>query len=229
MGVWGTGSFENDSALDWVRQISSAEDIVAKFDALAELDEAESPHSEDAICLELASEIIAAAEAVAILMGQVAPGTPKDLLQSLASFEKPDIALVEQAKMAVSEVLGDSELLDLWSEEGSDREGWNLAITGLIARLNADVTDVPLSAEDIAEIGSALSPCVFCGKEIEPKQLTSLSICDMSSKDSMIMERSVFCHLSCLNSKLHPRYLIQNWKFNVDDALVDQILGGGAD
>lgn len=229
MGVWGASSFENDSALDWVTEISNVGDIVAKFNALAELDEATPPDQEVSIGVELASEIIAAAEVVALLMSQIAPDTPEDLRNKLTEFGKPDTALIEQAKMSVSEVLGDSELLDLWSENASDRESWNLAITGLIERLNADVTDIPPSAEDIADVGGNLSPCVFCGKDIEPKQLTRLSLRDMSSKDSMIIERGMYCHFSCINSKLHPRHLIQNWKFNVDDALVDRILGNQTD
>ncbi len=222
MGTWGPGSFENDSALDWVSGISSREDVAAKFDALADLEDAD-------IDVDLASEIIAAAETVAILMGQIAPDAPKDLLKKLDNFEKAEPALIEQAKMAVSEVLGDSELLDLWSEDPEESVGWNLAITGLIARLNSDVTAKPPSPAEIKEISGGFGPCVFCNKDIEPKDLTSLSIRDMSSKDNMAMSYGVYCHLSCLNGKLHPRRLIQNWKFNVDDALVDQILKGPAD
>lgn len=224
MGVWGAGSFENDSALDWVGQISKVGDIVDKFDALAQLDD----ESDAIIDAGLASEIVAAAEVTAILMGQTAPNIPQDVLQNLSGFGKADAALIEQAKMAVSEVLGDSKLLDLWSES-SDSAEWNLAITGLIERLNADVTNNPPSTAEIEEISGGLSPCIFCNKDIEPKELTSLSIRDMTSKDSLFMERGQFCHLSCLNSKLHPKHLIQNWKFSVDDALVDQLLGDTPD
>ncbi|GAB5481349.1 MAG: hypothetical protein Pars92KO_11060 [Parasphingorhabdus sp.] len=222
MGAWGPGSFENDSALDWVSGISSLEDVAAKFDALADLEEAD-------IDVDLASEIIAAAEIVAMLMGQIAPDAPEDALKKVDNFAKPDAALVAQAKMAVSEVLGESELLDLWSENLEDSAGWNVAITGLITRLNADVNVNPPSSEEIEEISGGLSPCVFCDKDIEPENLTSLSFRDMSSKDNLAISHGVYCHLSCLNSKLHPRRLIQNWRFNVDDALVDQILKGPAD
>ncbi len=222
MGAWGPGSFENDSALDWVSGISSLENVAAKFDALADLEDAD-------IDIDLASEIIAAAEIVAISIGQIAPNIPSDLLKNLDNLAKADAALIEQAKMSVSEVLGDSELLDLWSEDPEDSAGWNVAITGLIARLNADVSVNPPSPKEIEEISGGLSPCVFCDKDIEPKDLTSLSFRDMSSKDSLAMSHGVYCHLSCLNSRLHPRRLIQNWRFNVDDALVDQILKGPAD
>ncbi len=222
MGAWGTGSFENDSAQDWVSDITGLSDVAAKFDALASLEESD-------IDVDLASEIIAAAEIVAISMGQVAHDIPSNLLKKLDKLEKADAALIEQAKMAVSEVLGDSELLDLWSEDSQDSAGWNLAITGLIARLNSDVTANPPSPAEVEEISGGFGPCVFCNKDIEPKDLTSLSIRDMSSKDNMAMSYGVYCHLSCLNSKLHPRRLIQNWKFNVDDALVDKILRGPAD
>ncbi len=222
MGAWGTGSFENDSAQDWVSDITSLSDVAAKFDALARLEESD-------IDVDLASEIIAAAEIVAISMGQVAHDIPSNLLKKLDKLEKADAALIEQAKMAVSEVLGDSELLDLWSEDSQDSAGWNLAITGLIARLNSDVTANPPSPAEVEEISGGFGPCVFCNKDIEPKDLTSLSIRDMSSKDNMAMSYGVYCHLPCLNSKLHPRRLIQNWKFNVDDALVDKILRGPAD
>ncbi|WP_108810192.1 DUF4259 domain-containing protein [Sphingorhabdus sp. Alg231-15] len=222
MGAWGTGSFENDSAQDWVSDVTSLSDVTAKFDTLASLEEQD-------IDVDLASEIIAAAEIVAISMDQVAPDIPGDLLKKLDKLEEADAALIEQAKMAVSEVLGDSELLDLWSEDSEDSAGWNLAITGLIARLNSDVAANPPSPAEIKEVSGGFGPCVFCSKDIDPKDLTSLSIRDMSSKDNMAMSYGVYCHLSCLNGKLHPRHLIQNWKFNVDEALVDQILKGPAD
>ena len=34
MGAWGSGSFENDAALDWAAGVQSIEDVSAPFDRL---------------------------------------------------------------------------------------------------------------------------------------------------------------------------------------------------
>ncbi len=46
MGAWGSGSFENDSALDWAASVRSLEDVRKPFDrlkALTESSEGEPP------------------------------------------------------------------------------------------------------------------------------------------------------------------------------------------
>ncbi|SIN92802.1 protein of unknown function [Parasphingorhabdus marina DSM 22363] len=229
MGAWGAGSFENDDALDWAAEVGSVEDIAAPFDELSALDEDPDAEEEPYVDVDLASRVIAAAEAVASMMGRIAPDVPDDLQKRLEKLGEPDSALIEKAKFGVSRVLMDSELLELWSEGDGDNNEWNIAITGLIDRLNADV---PCETPEIAEIkgiSGDLTPCAFCGKGIAENELSSLEYRDLTSKDSMHMARGIYCHLSCLNGKLHPKHIVQNWRFAVDDDEVDRILNGDID
>lgn len=229
MGAWGAGSFENDAAMDWIADISTLQDIEAKFDELSILDDDETSDGSPFIDADLASEVVAAAEIVAALMDRIALDVPEELQASLQKLGKAEPSLIDKAKIAVSRILTDSELLELWSENEDDPNEWNIAITGLIDRLNADVPyDRPSKAE-VEEIAGELTPCVFCGKGILQHELSSITFQDLSSKNALFMSRGLYCHLSCLNGKIHPKHLIQNWKFNVDDAEVDRIINGDID
>jgi hypothetical protein len=71
MGAWGPGGFENDTALDFAGRIGSLDDIRAALSV-------ETPGTP--IDAEAASEIVAAAECVAAMLGNPADDMPDDLL-----------------------------------------------------------------------------------------------------------------------------------------------------
>lgn len=229
MGTWGAASFENDTAMDWAVDVSKVLDIEQKFDQLTALEEGLEATEAPVVDVDLACEVIAAAESVAVLMDRVAKDVPEDLLKRLKNLGAADAKLIEKAKFAVSRVIMDSELVELWAEDGDDPNEWNIAITGLIDRLNADVPFDTPTREEVVSISGDLTPCAFCGEGIEAKELASIEFRDLSDKDALFMSRGIYCHLACLNGKLHPKHLIQNWKFAVDDAEVDRILGKSAD
>lgn len=229
MGAWGAGSFENDDALDWAADVKALADLERPFEELTALDEDPEATEEPYVDVDLASAVIAAAESVAAMMGRIAPDMPEDLQKRLEKLGQPDAALVEKAKFAVSRVLMDSELLELWSEDEDDPNEWNIAITGLIDRLNADVPYEAPEPAEIQKIAGNLTPCAFCGEGIAEGELSSIEFRDLTSKESLPMARGIYCHLSCLNGKLHPKHIVQNWRFAVDDAEVDRILNGEID
>ena len=133
MGAWGIGSFENDTALDWLydfgendfRLIDRTLAGVAGMVAADELDADE------------ASEVLAAAECVAAAAGYPLNNPPEELAEWLAENSpiqvKPDY--IEMARKAVARVLADSELRELWLESG-EFDGWETAVTNLQSRLN---------------------------------------------------------------------------------------------
>ncbi len=121
MGTWGTGSFENDSAADFIKEVVE-DGAVALREALEivldpELDDVEAEEGARAIA---AAEIVAAA-----LAGEMKYISDDDLQTWI---EETDTAQLtrhrELALEAVERVIGPaSELPELW-EESDDQAGW---------------------------------------------------------------------------------------------------------
>ena len=205
MGAWGPGSFENDTALDWAGDVHALEDLQRAFD---ELDD----ESEEDVDADQAQIVIAAADAIACMMGRPAPDTPDDLRQRLATFGNPAEDLIERAKFAVSRILGGSELMDLWAE--AEDTTWNIAITDLIQRLNPNKEYTPVPDDEVEERARGpVGQCAFCNGDIARDELFGFDLHDYS--DELSFTRGFWCHLKCLNEKLHPRHLIQHWKFDI--------------
>ncbi len=224
MGAWGAGSFENDIALDWAAECKSIDDISSKFDDLEAIDQSQCNDHDPYVDADLASEVVAAAEAVAMLMGSVSSDFPDDLREELKTAGEPDSQLIDKAKHSISRILMASELLELWSKDEDQSGEWNIAITGLIDRLNGNVPIDPPAKDKIEQAQGYLTTCVFCDKEIEENQAFQLEFRDLSTVDGLYVSRGLYCHLKCLNGKLHSKHMIQNWRFNIDNAEIDRIL-----
>jgi hypothetical protein len=127
MGAWGTGIFENDDAMDFIGDLVDGE--ASLDDALALGDEyVEAPD---------ASIALAAAEVVAALAGRPSPALPKEAHDWLAAQgDLQQSALVSRALQAVDRAVSDeSELVELWDEEGEDE--WREPVADLRARLTS--------------------------------------------------------------------------------------------
>lgn len=140
MSAWGIGTFENDSALDWVHDLAEFDD--AKF--LSETLQAVFEETEDDGFLDsdVGSYALAAAEVVAAARGKPHPELPLEVSEWLESAEpKVDPKLLDLARRAVDKVVTDdkSELRLLWedAEEEGEFQGWLQAGDDLRARLNA--------------------------------------------------------------------------------------------
>lgn len=204
MGTWGAGGFENDTAADFVAGLASPEDIEAAFADLPD-----DPMTE--IDADQAQTTIAAAECIAARLGRPAPDMPETLEPILAAFGEPDAGTIDMAKNAVSRVLRASELTALWAED--DSAAWNLAMTSLIDRLNPELPWSPPKKKRKAEIRQT---CSFCDREIAPEELFSIEIREQADGPSP-MSQGFWCHLKCLNARLHPKHLVQHWKFDPDE------------
>lgn len=130
MGAWGLTSFENDDALDWVIDLESAADMTILFDTLAFVNESEDDYLDAAD----SSFALAAAEVVAALGGKPPPNLPDEVVKWIEGKGEPEPALVAHAKKAISAVLDDSELKELW-EETDEYEDWVRDVEGLLERL----------------------------------------------------------------------------------------------
>lgn len=131
MGAWGTGSFENDTALDFVHEYKDEgiDVAIAAFERVIDEDE------DEVLDSDYCSEAIAGAEIVAALIGKPAAQLPSEVRRAAEIDETPEAPVVELAKKAITRVRTGSELKDLW-EESEDAALWLAAVDDLLARLS---------------------------------------------------------------------------------------------
>ncbi|MGB5214845.1 MAG: DUF4259 domain-containing protein [Anderseniella sp.] len=131
MGAWGSGSFENDDAADWVYQfddsgVAAVETTLRKVYELTDDDYLEAPE---------ASEAVAAAEIVAAMrdsdLSQLSDDARKALAKHQATWDNSSVS--DSARLAIERILQQSELKELW-EEGDDSK-WVAAMARLQSRL----------------------------------------------------------------------------------------------
>lgn len=149
MGTWGAGSFENDSASNWLANLRESGDASLIRAALSRVVEHGGTKQSSAAAIErlfgrrrrtdwltanVASQALAAAEVVAAWHGRPSANLPKNLIiwlqHHISSFEA-DLVLL--AQKAVDIIKTNSELKDLW-EEG-DAAKWKNAVEDLEQRL----------------------------------------------------------------------------------------------
>ena len=208
MGAWGSGSFENDTALDWAASVQSVEDVRWPFERLKALEDGY-------VDADLASEVIAAAETIAMLLGRRSCDFPEELMERLGDAGEPARELYHQARSAVLKVMRNSELAKLWEETAQDSgtNEWLAELTGLIDRLNPELESTAWTKEEVEhQVGQVLQTCAFCDQPIEPAELFLMTIFDASNK--VAGDRGMWLHLACLNARLHHKHAIANLKFD---------------
>ena len=115
MGTWDSGTFDNDTALDFVYFISeSGYDFTVVRDALMQVEQlAEDEYLEEF----LSCNALVAAEIICALKGKPISTMPEDLLAQFPAWEnelqQTDSIL---ASRVVQRILNNSELRDLWFE-----------------------------------------------------------------------------------------------------------------
>lgn len=221
MGAWGTGSFENDTALDWAASVQSVDDVRKPFGRLKEATDLEPDGANLVIDADLACQLIAAAECVAMKLGRRSRDFPEQLAELLTDAGELDNPLFHQARNAVLHVLRNSELAELWEEETqeSGSNEWLAEMTRLIDRLNPEVEVEPWRPDDIEEmVGAPLDSageCAFCDQPIKRDELWGINLYDAYNMNSM--GQGFWLHLTCLNARLHHKHAIADLKFDPDN------------
>jgi hypothetical protein len=127
MGAWGSGSFDNDTAMDWVSTfLREGPDAVREaFDAV----------TDEYLDADIGCCVIAAAEALAAARGKPVKNLPDGIKNNLGdlSDEINDDALLAKAKKCVQSVRDRDELHDLW--EDADPTQWVAGVDDLLKRL----------------------------------------------------------------------------------------------
>jgi hypothetical protein len=131
MGAWGHRSFENDSALDWFGDLDDegASPVQEILDAVG------GAGDDDYVEVDDASAALAAAELVAAALGKGDDRLDEDAAAWLAGHRDAVRAIgADRARRAVERVFANSELRELWGENGDDTD-WHVDVRALIARL----------------------------------------------------------------------------------------------
>lgn len=136
MGAWGIGVFENDAACDWIFDLTE-DDKDIDF-VIITLNKAAKYHDSDFdYILEepTGSEVLAAAEIVAALVGNKNPDLSDQILDWLNNKTvSSNNNLKSIARKAIEVVRNKSELKELW-EKSDEFEEWVSIITELQQRL----------------------------------------------------------------------------------------------
>jgi len=128
--AWGTGSFQNDYAADWLAKLGTiAPDDLTQIFAQA----ADHPGYLEAPA---ASIVVAAAEAVATLTGAPGNGVPPEIIKWTTNRQASTPELIALALRALQRVRKDSELKDLWLEADGLND-WIAAIQDLQTRVGS--------------------------------------------------------------------------------------------
>lgn len=129
MGAWGSGSFENDDAADWLAKLGTvtADDLKKVLEQAADDPEyLEAP---------AASVAVAAVEVIAALGGSAAAGTPAAIVEwakKNPNAGSPELKAL--ALRALDRVRRNSELKDLWLEADGLND-WTASLQDLQTRL----------------------------------------------------------------------------------------------
>jgi hypothetical protein len=129
MPGWGTGSFENEDAQNFLRQLSTIgiDDLRSILALAADND----GYLEAPNC----SVAVAAAEVVATAKGKPPQTVPREVAEWVGKIEgTPSSAMSELTRRAVDRVRTNSELKDLWLQAEGLNE-WSAALRDLENRL----------------------------------------------------------------------------------------------
>lgn len=133
MGAWGTGSFENDTALDWCYNLEDSSDTKILWDAI------EAVLQEEYLDADIAVEALAALEVAAGLKGRKGKEIPQEVekwLEENSALRLPDNFYI-RADLVLNRIIGsESELNELWEESDSYQE-WKKTVSELQSRITS--------------------------------------------------------------------------------------------
>jgi len=130
MGTWGTGTFQNDDALDFLTELGGIE---SDWETLVRL-------CKDALRPEYlqaseAAQVLVAAELIAAGNGKPSSQLPEDAVVWLKGRKKPGPGVLKGAQVALDRILKPkSELLETW-EKTDDFGSWKREVEILGGRL----------------------------------------------------------------------------------------------
>jgi hypothetical protein len=135
MGAWGTGSFENDDALDWVAELEESRGLKHVKAALRDVVDVGDGYLE----ADVASRGVAAAEVVAGLNDAPGDDLPEEVENWIEEQRGRGVDLSALALEVLTRLRTKCELYDLW-QEAPEGKAWLEGIVKLEERLRGDGT-----------------------------------------------------------------------------------------
>jgi hypothetical protein len=133
MGAWDIGSFDNDTACDWVYDLERSADTALIADALETVAAVGEGYLDSDECC----EAIAATEIIAALRGHPLPNLTDETADWVERHRHLDTSgLIAPALAALQRIRSDSELKELW-DEVEETAKWLATLDDLTSRLNA--------------------------------------------------------------------------------------------
>jgi hypothetical protein len=137
VGAWGTGTFDNDDAADWVYELLESADLVPARQAMAA-----TMDSDGWLEIPEVSRAVAAASVVAAGFDGYVTGLPDEVVEWLEYH--PDAGTLADARLAIDALERvasvDSELREVWLE-AANGPAWVEEIARLAYRLARIVGD----------------------------------------------------------------------------------------
>jgi hypothetical protein len=141
MGAWGTGIFDDDTALDFVGDVRSADDPLSMMQTALECATNADYLEYDGAC----AAIVVAAIVDSVQVGSRLDPSSDDqgLDEWVRALDRASVvAMSARAAAALSRVLSDGcELRELWEENEADFPVWSGTIKALRSRLGAPSED----------------------------------------------------------------------------------------
>lgn len=111
MAAWGTRTFEEDTALAWISELTDSEDPREFLVESLSLDSG-------AIDADQGATVLAASETLVAMLDEPRAGVPEELVDWVGDNDCDDVSdLTEMALAALKKVLSKkSELFEIWSE-----------------------------------------------------------------------------------------------------------------
>ena len=186
MGAWGVGNYSNDTALDFVGEISGGKDIEnAMNDVLSgEIDA-------DAACMALAAADIAASS-----IDRHAADTPDEVVEFVQSLSCDRDGLLALARKAVKAVEKNSELAELWEEAEDEYEEWSNVLKDLLKRLDPKAPYTPPAKDEAAQATGFI--CALCELPISDEALVAFEI-DFPDMPGISM--TTYAHRHCVEER----------------------------
>lgn len=136
MGAWGTGTFDNDDAADWLDELDASEDETVLQQAVLDVPETAHGYLE----AREGARILCAAEIIAALRGRPSGNLPEIANQWVEEHGALDVSLlVPIAVGKIDRILAeDSELKELRSENIAEYSKWRDNVLALKETLKSN-------------------------------------------------------------------------------------------
>jgi hypothetical protein len=151
MGTYGTKTFENDCALDWISELMEDKNLAMVAAKLYEVNNEYNERPDELLDSDLASEALAAAEIVAALLEAPSNELPTNVNKWLKKKSITyDNGLISMFSDIIKNIDFDDDFKSRW-EDYSKEDKWKFALT-CMSRIAVNSIDIVLENSELKEL-----------------------------------------------------------------------------